>query len=116
MLWGTYAAVGPSISLEIVNKRISPDRFHRSAALAGGTFPGRLDVSPWLGSLQDNLPFDWVARYRTHGARSAQSADRLVVHMMAIPNGIKIPLQNTPAASFWSGDQELVKRDRAEGS
>ncbi|KAJ6550409.1 laccase [Mycena vulgaris] len=42
MLSGTYAAVGPSTSLEIVNKRISPDGFHRSAALAGGTFPGPL--------------------------------------------------------------------------
>ncbi|KAJ6603272.1 hypothetical protein DFH09DRAFT_1458653 [Mycena vulgaris] len=48
-----------------------------------------VDVSPWPGSLQENLPFDWFARYRTHGVRSAQSAGRLVVHMMAIPNGKK---------------------------
>ncbi|KAJ7860046.1 laccase [Mycena leptocephala] len=37
-----HRAVGPSASLEIVNKRISPDGKSRSAVLAGGTFPGPL--------------------------------------------------------------------------
>ncbi|KAJ7254816.1 yellow laccase [Mycena rebaudengoi] len=36
----TYAAIGPSASISIVNKVISPDGFPRSAVLAGGTFPG----------------------------------------------------------------------------
>ncbi|KAJ7464321.1 laccase [Mycena galericulata] len=39
---GTYAAIGPSANLEIVNKRISPDGYSRSSVLAGGTFPGPL--------------------------------------------------------------------------
>ncbi|KAJ6549619.1 laccase [Mycena vulgaris] len=34
--------IGPSASLEIVNKVISPDGFTRSTVLAGGTFPGPL--------------------------------------------------------------------------
>ncbi|KAJ7292520.1 laccase 2 precursor [Mycena rebaudengoi] len=36
----TYAAIGPSASIPIINKVISPDGFPRSAVLAGGTFPG----------------------------------------------------------------------------
>ncbi|KAJ7108369.1 yellow laccase [Mycena crocata] len=35
-------SIGPSSSLDIANKRISPDGFTRSAVLAGGTFPGPL--------------------------------------------------------------------------
>jgi iron transport multicopper oxidase len=35
-----YASIGPSASISIVNKVISPDGFPRSAVLAGGTFPG----------------------------------------------------------------------------
>ncbi|KAJ7913038.1 yellow laccase [Mycena leptocephala] len=38
----TYAAIGPSASLEIVNRKIAPDGFSRSSVLAGGTFPGPL--------------------------------------------------------------------------
>ncbi|KAJ7513172.1 laccase [Mycena galericulata] len=41
-LSGTYAAIGPHASLEIVNKNISPDGYPRPAVLAGGTFPGPL--------------------------------------------------------------------------
>ncbi|KAJ7235142.1 Lac2 protein [Mycena haematopus] len=41
-LSGARAAVGPTTSLEIVNKRIAPDGYSRSAVLAGGTFPGPL--------------------------------------------------------------------------
>lgn len=44
---GTYAVIGPSADLHIVNKYIQPDGFNRSAVLAGGTvadasFPGPL--------------------------------------------------------------------------
>ncbi|KAJ7688073.1 laccase [Mycena rosella] len=39
---GTYAAVGPSASIEIVNKVVSPDGKPRSAVLANGVFPGPL--------------------------------------------------------------------------
>ncbi|KAJ7153972.1 laccase [Mycena crocata] len=39
---GTHAAVGPSATLEIVNKAISPDSFNRTAVLADGNFPGPL--------------------------------------------------------------------------
>ncbi|KAJ6610545.1 yellow laccase [Mycena sp. CBHHK59/15] len=38
----TYAAIGPSASIEIVNKDISPDGYSRSAVLADGEFPGPL--------------------------------------------------------------------------
>ncbi|KAJ7257197.1 laccase [Mycena haematopus] len=41
-LSGARAAVGPTTSLEIVNKRISPDGYPRSAVLADGIFPGPL--------------------------------------------------------------------------
>ncbi|KAJ7129888.1 laccase [Mycena crocata] len=41
-LSGAYAAIGPSTSLELINKKISPDGFERSAVLAGGKFPGPL--------------------------------------------------------------------------
>ncbi|KAJ6555361.1 laccase [Mycena vulgaris] len=41
-LSGTYAAVGPSASIEMVNKVISPDGYSRSAVLGGGVFPGPL--------------------------------------------------------------------------
>ncbi|KAJ7254808.1 yellow laccase [Mycena rebaudengoi] len=36
----TYASIGPSASIPIVNKVIAPDGFTRSTVLAGGTFPG----------------------------------------------------------------------------
>ncbi|KAJ7893544.1 laccase [Mycena leptocephala] len=42
ILSGTNAAIGPSTNLELVNKRIAPDGYSRSAVLAGGTFPGPL--------------------------------------------------------------------------
>ncbi|KAJ7159025.1 laccase 2 precursor [Mycena crocata] len=38
----THAAIGPSTSLQIVNKQIAPDGYSRSSVLAGGTFPGPL--------------------------------------------------------------------------
>ncbi|KAJ7642439.1 laccase [Mycena polygramma] len=38
----TYAAIGPTASLTIVNKNLAPDGFNRSTVLAGGTFPGPL--------------------------------------------------------------------------
>ncbi|KAF7364246.1 Laccase I [Mycena sanguinolenta] len=38
----TYAAIGPSGVLPIVNAHIAPDGFQRSSVLAGGTFPGPL--------------------------------------------------------------------------
>ncbi|KAJ7241454.1 laccase 2 precursor [Mycena rebaudengoi] len=41
-LSGTYAALGPSGTLNVANKVISPDGFVRPAVLAGGTFPGPL--------------------------------------------------------------------------
>ncbi|KAI0297792.1 laccase [Multifurca ochricompacta] len=37
-----FAALGPVTDLRIVNKKISPDGFPRSAVLAGGVFPGPL--------------------------------------------------------------------------
>ncbi|KAJ7158127.1 yellow laccase [Mycena filopes] len=39
---GTYAAIGPSATLTIANKQISPDGFQRSSTLANGVFPGPL--------------------------------------------------------------------------
>ncbi|KAJ7466111.1 laccase 1 precursor [Mycena latifolia] len=41
-LSGSYAAIGPAATLDIVNKVIAPDGFTRSTVLAGGTFPGPL--------------------------------------------------------------------------
>ncbi|KAJ7142656.1 laccase [Mycena epipterygia] len=41
-LSGTYAAVGPSASIDVFNKFISPDGYSRSAVLADGLFPGPL--------------------------------------------------------------------------
>ncbi|KAJ7181323.1 laccase [Mycena crocata] len=38
----SLGSIGPSASLEIVNRVISPDGFSRLAVLAGGTFPGPL--------------------------------------------------------------------------
>ncbi|KAJ7147572.1 yellow laccase [Mycena crocata] len=42
---GTYAAIGPSATLNIVNKEISPDGFKRSSTLANSVFPGPLITS-----------------------------------------------------------------------
>lgn len=36
------AAIGPVADLNIVNSKISPDGYTRSAVLAGGVFPGPL--------------------------------------------------------------------------
>ncbi|KAJ7260636.1 laccase 2 precursor [Mycena rebaudengoi] len=40
VLSGTHAAIGPSATLQIANKNVSPDGYPRPAVLAGGTFPG----------------------------------------------------------------------------
>ncbi|KAJ7158126.1 yellow laccase [Mycena filopes] len=42
ILAGTHAAIGPSATLTIANKQISPDGFQRSSVLANGVFPGPL--------------------------------------------------------------------------
>ncbi|KAF7356183.1 Laccase 2 [Mycena venus] len=43
LLSGTIgASIGPVANVEIVNKKVAPDGFSRSAVLAGGTFPGPL--------------------------------------------------------------------------
>ncbi|KAJ7171277.1 yellow laccase [Mycena filopes] len=42
ILAGVHAAIGPSATLTIANKQISPDGFQRSSVLANGVFPGPL--------------------------------------------------------------------------
>ncbi|KAJ7151954.1 hypothetical protein C8R46DRAFT_1303193 [Mycena filopes] len=34
-------------------------------------------------------PHSWIARYHNHGFRAVRSLDRIEVHLMAIPNGLK---------------------------
>ncbi|KAJ7438109.1 laccase 2 precursor [Mycena galericulata] len=41
-LSGAHAAIGPSATLTIANKQLSPDGFQRSTVLANGVFPGPL--------------------------------------------------------------------------
>ncbi|KAJ7438264.1 laccase 2 precursor [Mycena galericulata] len=41
-LSGAHAAIGPSATLTIANKELSPDGFQRSTVLANGVFPGPL--------------------------------------------------------------------------
>ncbi|KAJ6566436.1 laccase [Mycena capillaripes] len=42
VLSAAYAAIGPTASVEVYNKAISPDGYKRTAVLADGTFPGPL--------------------------------------------------------------------------
>ncbi|KAJ7438294.1 Cupredoxin [Mycena galericulata] len=53
-LSGTYAA-GPSASIEVVNKAISPDGYSRTAVLADGLFPGPLITGKKRDRFQLNI-------------------------------------------------------------
>ncbi|KAJ7473604.1 hypothetical protein B0H11DRAFT_2236437 [Mycena galericulata] len=53
-------------------------------------------------------PKDWIARYRSHGVRTAASAGRLELHMMVIPNGLKKHCKIMPLR-YWSGGPEVSR-------
>ncbi|KAJ6624148.1 yellow laccase [Mycena sp. CBHHK59/15] len=65
-LSGTYAAVGPSTSLSIVNKNIAPDGYPRAAVLANGVFPGPLikgnKGNHFSLNVEDNLTDDSMVK------------------------------------------------------